>query len=203
MSNRSTHLAHPPHTSESAPAPEHSGEAITIGKVTPFGFVQGVVLTSLDVDIEGRLNPECAQDGAHPDARNRSPALEWEPVPGVAAWCLVVEDPDAPREKPVLHWAIWNLPGALTALPAGVSRGARLVTPQDAVQGLNGREQPGYMGPKPPPGHGPHRYHFQMFALAEPLHLKPDADLNALTNALKADSLAIGELIATFEVPAV
>ena len=78
-------------------------------------------------------------------------------MPGVAAWCLIVEDPDAPREHPVLHWAIWNLPGAMTALPPGVSKGEFLVTPQDAVQGLNSREQPAYMGPKPPPGHGPHR----------------------------------------------
>lgn len=202
MSNRSTHLAHPPHSADASPAPEHSGQAITINKVKPFGFVQGVVMTSPDVDLEGRLNPECAQEGAHDDARNRSPALQWESVPAVAAWCLIVEDPDAPREKPVLHWAIWNLPAEMTALPPGVSQGEMLVSPQDAVQGLNAREEPAYMGPKPPPGHGPHRYHFQIFALAAPLELKADSDMNALTNALKADSLATGELIATFEVPA-
>ena len=201
-SDRNTHLAHAPHKSDAPPAPEHSGKAITINKITPFGPQPGVVLTSDDVDGDARLNPACVQEGAHADAMNRSPALMWEPVELAKSWCLIVEDPDAPREDPVLHWAIWNLPGELTALPAGVAMGENLVAPQDAIQGANTMGEHGWMGPKPPAGHGPHRYHFQLFALAKPLGLKADADLNTLTDALKADTLASGELVATFEVPA-
>ena len=69
------------------------------------------------------------------------------------------------------------------------------------MQGLNGHGKHGWMGPKPPPGHGKHRYHFQVFALAKPLGMAADTSLADLVNALKANTVAAGELIATFETP--
>ena len=79
---------------------------------------------------------------------------------------------------------------------------ARLDEPaslRGAVQGLNGRGQPGYMGPRPPAGDGPHRYHFQLFALDLRLDLPPTAPLEELVQVLKANAIAGCELVGTYQ----
>ena len=78
---------------------------------------------------------------------------------------------------------------------------ATLVSPQGAIQGRNDNDSAGYFGPRPPQGHGVHHYHFQIFALDGPLGLHADADLRALTNAMKGRVIADGELVGTFEAP--
>ena len=193
MSNRSTHLAHPPHHKDEAPAPEHSGGVIAILQVQPYESV-GVVVTSPAVDVDGRLDPTFTQGGD-----NGSPPLEWTAVPDAQAWAVIVQDPDAPKAEPVTHWAIWDIPGEAVGLPQGIEPYNRPVTPQDAIQGRNSQGSYGYVGPKPPPGHGPHRYHFQVFALGKRLGLDPEAPLADLVGALKGNTVASGELIATFE----
>ncbi len=193
MSNRSTHLAHPPHTSDEAPAPEHSGGVIVILQVRPYEG-GGVVVTSPAVDADGRLDAAYAQEGD-----DVSPPLEWSAVPDAASWAVIVQDPDAPRAEPVTHWAIWDLPAPSVGLPQAVEALARPATPQGAVQGANDRGDHGYMGPKPPPGHGMHRYHFQVFAVGKVLGLAPSATLVELVGALKGNTVASGELVATYE----
>jgi Raf kinase inhibitor-like YbhB/YbcL family protein len=193
--NSNTHLAHPPAPTDDTPSPEHSGAAITILKVQPFEG-GSVVLTSDAVDLDGRLDPVHAQDGD-----NTSPPLSWTMVPDAEAYALVVEDPDAPREEPVLHWAMWDIPGGVTSLPAGVAVGARVDGLPGAVQGRNSHGEAGWMGPKPPKGHGPHRYYFQLFALGRRLGMGPEATLVELTGALKGDTVASTQLVATFETP--
>ena len=195
MSNRSTHLHDAPHHDDAPPAPDHSGKAITILKVQPFETV-GVVVTSDAVDLEGRL------DGVHAQAGDdTSPPLAWTAVQDAVAYALVVEDPDAPREDPVLHWAMWDIPGGVTALPTGVAHGARPEGLVGATQGANTHGDFGWMGPKPPKGDGPHRYYFQLFAQAKRLEMGPDTPLVELVGALKGTTVASGQLVATFETP--
>lgn len=174
--------------------PEHSGDAITIGKITPRED-SGLVVTSSAFDLDGAIPRTFAAEGG-----NISPPLEWEMVENAGSYALIVEDPDAPREHPFVHWMIWNLPGGDSALPQGVPISAHPVSPQ-AVQGRNGMGANGYMGPKPPPGHGLHHYHFQLFALDGPLEMDPDSDLQALTDAMKGRVIRCGELVGTFETP--
>ena len=193
MSNRSTHLAHAPHKADDTPAPAHSGGVIAILQVQPYQGA-GVVVTSPAVDADGRLDPVFSQDGD-----DVSPALQWTMIPEAVSWAVIVQDPDAPQAEPATHWAIWDIPGAVTALPQNVGKLARPDTVQDAIQGLNGRGEPGYMGPKPPAGHGTHRYHFQVFALGKALGLPPSTPLVELIGALKGVTVASGELVATFE----
>lgn len=195
MSNRSTHLANPPLKDDAPPPPEHSGGVIAILQVQPYEGA-GVVVTSPAVDVEGRLDPAYAQAGD-----DVSPPLEWNAVPDAVSWAVIVQDPDAPREAPPIHWAIWDLPAESVGLPQAVEKVAKPVTPQGAIQGLNSRGEHGYMGPKPPPGHGVHRYHFQVFALGKALGLDPSTPLVELVGALKGNTVASGELIATFETP--
>ena len=195
MSNRSTHLHNAPHGGDETPQPAHSGKAITILKVHPAETV-GVVVTADAVGLDGRLDPVHSAAGD-----NTSPALAWTAVAEAVTYALVVEDPDAPREDPVLHWVMWDIPGEVTALPMGVATGAHVESMPGAVQGRNVNAVAGYDGPKPPAGHGPHHYHFQVFALSKRLGMAADSTLVELTGALKAATLASGELVATFETP--
>jgi Raf kinase inhibitor-like YbhB/YbcL family protein len=176
--------------------PEHSGEAISILKVQPYSD-RGIVLTSDGVGPDGWIDPRHAAEGD-----NLSPPLSWNEVEGAGAYALIVEDPDAPREKPFVHWVAWNIPGQYTALPEGVPNQGWLESPQNMVQGRNDMHEPGWFGPRPPAGHGMHRYHFQLFALDGPLELGPEADLTTLLNAIKGRTIADGELVGTYETPA-
>jgi Raf kinase inhibitor-like YbhB/YbcL family protein len=177
------------------PHPEHSGETITILKVQPRDQ-RGVAVTLPTQTPDGRLPDRCS---AYHD--NISPPVEWEEVEGAEYYALIVEDPDAPREQPFVHWMIWNIPGTLTALREGLPNDPHLVTPQAATQGKNDRGGYGWFGPLPPRGHGLHRYYFQLFALDGPLEMGPDTPLIELLNALKAHTVADGEVMGTYEAP--
>ena len=175
--------------------PEHSGEAITIQKVKPI-LDTGIVLTSMSQETDGRL---ADRHSAYHD--NVSPPLNWTNVPDVVSWAIVVEDPDAPRAQPFVHWMIWNIRGEVNALPEGLPNADYLATPQGGVQGRNDMGGYGWFGPRPPADHGPHRYYFQIFALADFLEMSPDTPLNELLNVLKGATIAQGSMMATYEAP--
>ena len=65
--------------------------------------------------------------------------------------------------------------------------------------GRNSYLQHGWLPPDPPPGHGKHRYAFQVFALAgdEPVPEAPGRD--ALMALLEARAIASGMIIGTYE----
>jgi Raf kinase inhibitor-like YbhB/YbcL family protein len=176
--------------------PDHSGAALAIMKVQPYSE-RGLVVTSYGVDLDSRIDPRHAALG-----EGLSPPLAWTRVEDAQAFALIVEDPDAPRELPFIHWLAWNIPGHLTSLPEGLPNAPRLVTPQGMLQGRNDAGGYGWFGPKPPPGHGVHRYHFQLFAMAAPLALSPEASAQELVDALKGLTVADGELVGTYEAQA-
>jgi Raf kinase inhibitor-like YbhB/YbcL family protein len=187
--------AHMP-THHSDHRPEHSGEAITIMKVDPI-LDTGIVVTCRVQEVSGKLPDPYS---AYFD--NRSPPLDWTNVPDVKSWAVIVEDPDAPREKPFVHWMIWDIHGEVTALPEGLPNAEFLATPQGGGQGGNDLGGYGWFGPRPPAGHGLHRYYFQVFALDDFLAMGPDTPLVDLLNALKGHTIAKGEMMATYEAPA-
>jgi Raf kinase inhibitor-like YbhB/YbcL family protein len=179
-----------------APAhtPAHAGGSLTIQRLEPFEH-RGVAVVSDALDAEGRIADRYS--AYHDD---EVPGLSWSAVLEAETYVLVVEDPDAPREKPFVHWIIWNIPGKATAIPAGLPRVERPADLPGAVQGLNSAGRPGWYGTQPPPGHGVHHYHFQLFALSERLdHLAPDTPLEELVNVLKGMTVASGELVGTYE----
>ena len=94
-----------------------------------------------------------------------SPALTWDGVPdGTAGLVLLVDDPDAPIEGSFVHWVLLNLDPAREGLAEGE-------VPTEAAAGANGFGRPGYLGPAPPPGHGPHHYVFRLLAVDESVAL--------------------------------
>ncbi|ACU74946.1 PEBP family protein [Catenulispora acidiphila DSM 44928] len=95
-----------------------------------------------------------------------SPALAWSTAPSeTAELLLVIEDPDAPMATPYIHGLALIEP-SLT----GLSQGALSAeAPGPGVRLLRSSSGRGWIGMAPPKAHGPHRYVFQLFALAEPL----------------------------------
>jgi Raf kinase inhibitor-like YbhB/YbcL family protein len=132
------------------------------------------------------LPARCSADG-----EGVPPPLEWsEPPPRTRELALVCEDPDAPKSEPFVHWLVYSIPGAARSLDAK--------SVVSAHQGQNSLRESGFTPAAPPPGHGTHHYHFELFALDEPLALEDGADKRALLDAMEGHVLAYGELVGTF-----
>ncbi len=132
-----------------------------------------------------------------PEGRNVSPPLAWRGVPtGARELALIVEDPDAPRTEPWVHWVLYGIPVSAPGLPEGASSGSGL--PAGTLQGENDFGERGWGGPLPPPGHGTHHYHFKLYALDAELGLPAGASKAELLRAMAGHVVAEGELIGTY-----
>jgi Raf kinase inhibitor-like YbhB/YbcL family protein len=124
------------------------------------------------------------------DGSNVSPPLAWSFLPeGTRSLALIVHDPDAPSGD-FTHRVAWNLDPE----PGGLDEGA----PAPA-EGANGRGEAGYMGPCPPPGHGPHRYIHVLYALDSELEVEPGASRDQVESAMDGHVLGQARLVGTFE----
>ena len=175
--------------------PTHSGKAISSLRVEAYEH-GGVVVRSNAVNAEGWLDAVYSAAGD-----NTSPPLEWTNVLEADSYVLIVQDPDAPRDEPVTHWVMWDIPGTATALPANLGDKVHPPAMPEAIQGLNSHGGHGWTGMAPPQGHGVHHYHFQLFAVSKRLGFRPDTSLEHLVEALKGVTIAKGELVGLFETP--
>lgn len=123
-----------------------------------------------------------------------SPAIEWQGAPdGTRSFVLVVDDPDAPSGV-WNHWLLYDIPASQHTLPQGWKPGG------PGVSGTNDFGKQGYGGPCPPPGHGPHRYFFKLFAMAvESLGLPAGARRAAIDKAMSGHYLAEAEYMGIYE----
>ena len=126
-----------------------------------------------------------------------SPPLQWSGVPEAArSLVLIVEDADAPMPSPLVHAIAVNLPGEDGALPEGaIDKG----TPADLDLGRHSMLGTGWLPPDPPPGHGPHRYAFQLFALADGPAFEGHPGRDTVTDVLVERAIASGCLVGTYE----
>lgn len=155
-----------------------------------------------------RLSSPAFDDGARiperhtADGEDVSPELAWtEPPAGTVEFALVVDDPDAPRPEPWVHWLLYGIPADVRSLKEGVPRERRPGAPPGAAQGRNSWESDalGYRGPAPPAGHGRHRYRFTLQALDAELGLEPGARVDELRAAMKGHVLEETTLTGTYE----
>jgi len=134
-----------------------------------------------------------------------SPPLAWSGAPkGTRELALICDDPDAPSAKhpgpePWVHWVLYGIPAGTKSLPEAIPRVIKLEQPVGALQGNNSWPAVGYRGPLPPPGSGPHRYFFKLYALDTKLSIGPKQDKQVLLEAISGHVLAEGQLMGTFE----
>lgn len=136
-----------------------------------------------------------------------SPPLSWSDVPdGTMSFALICDDPDAPSPRkpaaePWVHWILFNIPADSTGLPEHVSRDPEPATITGAKQGHNSwpSDNLGYRGPAPPPGSGPHRYFFKLYALDTLLELDSGISKAELLKAMSGHVLGEGELFGVYE----
>jgi Raf kinase inhibitor-like YbhB/YbcL family protein len=104
--------------------------------------------------------------GSGPGAENRSPTLAWSGAPAATrSFAVTLYDPDAPTGSGYWHWAVYNIPASVTALPADAGNPDAHLLPDGAITLPNEARTERYRGAAPPSGHGPHRYIFTVTAL--------------------------------------
>ncbi|HSL20262.1 MAG TPA: YbhB/YbcL family Raf kinase inhibitor-like protein [Vicinamibacterales bacterium] len=122
------------------------------------------------------------------DGKDEPPPLTVSSAPeGTRSFALIMDDPDAPGGT-FTHWLAYDIPAGEGTLQAGTAK---------TLQNSFGRS--GYGGPCPPPGHGPHRYNFTLYALDVPslsVGGKARRDLEA---ALGTHTLATARLTGRYE----
>jgi Raf kinase inhibitor-like YbhB/YbcL family protein len=104
--------------------------------------------------------------GSGPGAENRSPTLAWSGAPAATrSFAVTLYDPDAPTGSGYWHWAVYNIPASVSALPADAGNPDAHLLPEGAITLPNEARTERYRGAAPPSGHGPHRYVFTVSAL--------------------------------------
>ena len=134
------------------------------------------------------------------DGQGLSPPLQWGGVPSeAAALVLIVEDADAPTPQPLVQAIVVDLP----AMDGGLHEGALPSKDNEGLAALKtGRNsflQKSWLAPDPPPGHGVHRYAFQVFALEAGARFDDSPGRDAVLEAIREYGLASGCLVGTYE----
>ena len=144
---------------------------------------------------EGPIPAKYTEDGP-----GLSPPLKWTGVTrDTAAVMVVVEDADSPTSKPIVHLLAYDEPGRDGAWAEGQVKSPAGEGAGHAV-GRNSFHRDGWLPPDPPPGHGVHRYVFQVFALRHAAGLDKDHPAKKdVAEALADNVLAKGVLIGTYE----
>ncbi|HET9721823.1 MAG TPA: YbhB/YbcL family Raf kinase inhibitor-like protein [Candidatus Saccharimonadales bacterium] len=123
--------------------------------------------------------------------QNVNPPLNIFNVPPSAqSLALIMHDPDAVSGD-FLHWLLWDIPPSTDSI--GISN-----LPVGARRGLNGSQEPNYLGPCPPKGSGIHRYIFELYALDTTLDLPDESNRADVTKAMQEHILADAKLTGTF-----
>ncbi len=130
--------------------------------------------------------------------KNISLPLVWEHAPeGTKSYAVSIVDLHPIAGKWV-HWLIINIPPTSDSLPEGMSGTIKI--PAGARELLNSYGKPGYGGPQPPKGSGPHNYEISIYALNVPsLPLEGHSSLTQFLKALEGKVLATAKTVGVFE----
>lgn len=134
------------------------------------------------------------------DGAGLSPPLAWEGVPqGTASLALLIEDPDIPMPVPLTHCVVHGIPPGMGRLAEGAIPAGKPARPPGFGVGRNGFGRIGWLPITPPPGHGPHHYAFQLFALdIDPKFEWPPGRI-ALLRAMRGHVLSWGMVFGVYE----
>lgn len=160
--------------------------------------LQGVAATIV-VSSGDFLSDEAMPARHSVDGGGVSPALAWTGIPaGTASVAVIAEDADSPTPAPFVHLVAYGFAGQDGALTtAATSRGPAI----GFLHGRNGMMTKGWTPPDPPPGHGAHRYVFQVYALDHVPVFGSAPTRNKLADAIRGHALAKGVLVGIYERP--
>ncbi|OAL20181.1 hypothetical protein AYO20_11545 [Fonsecaea nubica] len=148
---------------------------------------------------------------------SRFPDLSWsleDGVDSVKEWLLICEDPDAPLPLVPVHGLYYAIPATKTTVgpddfTLAVDTSKTAPADEPGAKHLAGGFRLGknlrgtlYSGPRPPVGHGEHRYFFQVVALKTRLDtkkMKPLATRDDVLREIQGKICAWGEWIGIFE----
>jgi Raf kinase inhibitor-like YbhB/YbcL family protein len=129
-----------------------------------------------------------------------SPQLSWAGFPsGTKGFAVTMFDPDAPTVSGFWHWAVVNIPGNVTELPAGAGDESGSGLPAGAFQMPNDARATRFIGAAPPEGHGKHRYIFAVYALDTEITIDKSATPALLMASLGGRTLGRALLTAWYE----
>jgi len=128
---------------------------------------------------------------------NLSPQLSWEGAPDdTQELVLIIEDPSAPLPRPFVHAVVTGIAASMNSLAEGALNATHAA---HVTMGLNSFHQRVYLGPRPVPGHGPHNYVFQLFALRRQLPETNRATNGRVLRLIDGLVVARGRLTGTYE----
>jgi Raf kinase inhibitor-like YbhB/YbcL family protein len=170
-------------------------EKILFNRIDPRPGMGKLQLSSVVFADHAPLPPRYTCDG-----EAISPPLHWQGIPSMTAMLvLIVEDADSPTPEPLVHAIAVDIDPRRNGLLEGELRDP---DPRDGA-GLNlGRNsflKQAWLPPDPPPGHGVHRYAFQLFALSsgEPFSEAPGR--HELATVVRQRAIGGGLLVGTYE----
>jgi Raf kinase inhibitor-like YbhB/YbcL family protein len=133
------------------------------------------------------------------DGEGVSPPLSWKGVPsGTASLALIVEDADSPTPHPLVHAIAVDIDPKRNDLAEGELRETDAAKRSALNLGRNSYLSQAWLPPDPPPGHGLHRYAFQLFALADGVEFSKAPGREELVEAVRERGLASACLIGTY-----
>lgn len=160
--------------------------------------VPSFTVTSREVEEGATLQDAQVQAGG-----NTSPQLHWAGFPAeTRSFAVTCYDPDAPTGSGFWHWVVFDIPVSVTELPTGAGSDGFEGMPGEAVHARNDFGTKDFGGAAPPPGDGPHRYVFTVYAVDQE-KLGPDSAASpaAVGFSLRFHTLARARLIGEYEVP--
>ena len=161
------------------------------------GFLGYAIRVSSPAFAEGAPMPvKYTQDG-----EGLFPPLRWEGLPpNTMSVVLLVEDADIPWIKPLTHLIVHSIPPEVTELAEGeIPYRLTGPSPREYACGRNAFARPGWTAPTPPPGHGPHHYAFQVFALSEKPDFPYPPGRSLLLRTIRPYLIGQGRVIGTYE----
>jgi Raf kinase inhibitor-like YbhB/YbcL family protein len=158
------------------------------------GAQRSLVLSSGQFSDGGLMPLRCAGKGV---GDNISPSLSWSGVPAEAEeLILIMEDPDAPLLRPVVHL----IATGITPETRGFAEGGLSVLAPDTFRfGIGSCGKRGYQGPRPVSGHGPHRYIFTLLAIRPKVTFSEPPTLATTLAAIDGRVLAKAKLVGLYE----
>ncbi len=154
----------------------------TVMRITSSAFEDGALIPSL-YTCDGN--------------RTLSPALSFTDVPeDTVSLVLIMDDPDVPKalrpDGVFDHWVLFNIPPETRGIPEGGTVG---------IAGANGRGEPAYAGPCPPPEYEPseHRYFFKLYALDSTLSFSEGVTKKEVEQAMEGHILQQAQLVGRYQ----